>query len=194
MRKHPRLRLISVEQFIMAELSIPVATIVGAEMVQDASLKHSTICESIKSLRDNYMEFCEDEDEFIETIVPIDQDPEPYANGTKKTRPILKKYAQALVDKKDLEEQLEAEAEAQRDVHLTPQQVKADMKIYVSSCEKKIAKQQEQCEQLQEHVKQLTDVVNDIFINMAQNGREHGPTFRNKVQPQILKLTDQYKM
>ena len=57
----------------MAELSIPVATIVGAEMVQDASLnqKHSTICETIKSLRDSYMEFCEDEDEFIETIVPI---------------------------------------------------------------------------------------------------------------------------
>ena len=141
----------------MAELSIPVATLVGAEMT-----KHSSICESIKSLRDNYREFCEDEDEFVETLVPIEQDPEPYADGTKKTRPILKKYAQALLDKIILDQQLEAEAEAQRDSHLTPQQVKADMKHYVSICEKKIAKQQEQCDALQKQVEQLMDVVSLI--------------------------------
>jgi flagellar biosynthesis chaperone FliJ len=136
----------------MSELSIPVATIIGAEMTQH------TICESIKSLRDSYREFCE-EDEFVETIIPIEQDPEPYANGTKKTRPILKKYAQALLDKIILDQQLEAEAEAQRDANLTPQQVKADMKRYVSICEKKIAKQQEQCDALQKQVEQLMDVV-----------------------------------
>jgi hypothetical protein len=140
----------------MAELSIPVATIVGAEMTQHP------IYETIKALRDSYMEFCEDEDEFITTIVPIEQDPEPYANGTKKTRPILKKYAQALLDKIILDQQLEAEAEAQRDIHLTPQQVKADMKRYVSICEKKIAKQQEQCDALQKQVEQLIDVVSLI--------------------------------
>ena len=157
--------------FIMAELSIPVATIVGAEMVQDASLnqKHSTICETIKSLRDSYMEFCEDEDEFIETIVPIEQDPEPYANGIKKTRPILKKYAQALVDKLQLDQQLEAESEAQRDIHLTPQQVKADVKRYVSICEKKFAKQQEQCDALQKQVEQLMDVVSLIATPTPDN-------------------------
>jgi len=42
---------------------------------------------------------------------------------------------------------------------LTPQQVKADMKHYVSLCEKKIASQQALCEQLQEQVKQLTETV-----------------------------------
>ena len=136
----------------MSELSIPVATIVGAELSHD----------SIKTLSDSYREFCEDDEEYENSISPIEQDPEPYANGTKKTRPILKKYAQALLDKIILDQQLEAEAEAQRDVNLTPQQVKADMKIYVSICEKKIAKQQEQCDALQKQVDQLMDVVSFI--------------------------------
>ena len=140
----------------MAELSIPVATIVGAEMTQHP------IYETIKALRDSYMEFCEDEDEFITTVVPIENDPEPYANGTKKTRPILKKYAQALVDKLQLDQ---LEAEAQRDIHLTPQQVKADVKRYVSICEKKMAQQQEQCDALQKQVEQLRDVVKCIVTH-----------------------------
>jgi len=133
----------------MSEVSIPVATMVGAELSHD----------SIKTLSDSYREFCEDDEEYENSISPIEQDPEPYANGTKKTRPILKKYAQALLDKIILDQQLEAQAEAQRDVNLTPQQVKADMKIYVSSCEKKIAQQQEQCDALQKQVEQLTDVI-----------------------------------
>jgi len=133
----------------MSELSIPVATMVGAELSHD----------SIKTLSDTYREFCEDDEEYENSISPIEQDPEPYANGTKKTRPILKKYAQALLDKIILDQQLEAQAEAQRDVHLTPQQVKADMKIYVSICEKKIAKQQEQCDALQKQVEQLSEIV-----------------------------------
>jgi len=128
----------------MSELSIPVATIVGAELSHD----------SIKTLSDSYREFCEDDEAYETTIAPINLDPEPYANGTKKTRPILKKYAQALLDKIILDQQLEAETEAQRDVHLTPQQVKADMKHYVSICEKKIAQQQEQCDALQKQVDQ----------------------------------------
>ena len=133
----------------MSEVSIPVATMVGAELSHD----------SIKTLSDSYREFCEDDEEYENSISPIEQDPEPYANGTKKTRPILKKYAQALLDKIILDQQLEAEAEAQRDVNLTPQQVKADMKIYVSSCEKKIAQQQEQCDALQKQVDQLSEIV-----------------------------------
>jgi len=48
--------------------------------------------------------------------------------------------------------------------------VKADMKHYVSLCEKKIASQQALCEQLQEQVKQLTDVVKCIVTH---------PTFDN---------------
>jgi len=128
----------------MSELSIPVATMVGAELSHD----------SIKTLSDSYREFCEDDEAYETTIAPINIDPEPYANGTKKTRPILKKYAQALLDKIILDQQLEAEAEAQRDANLTPQQVKADMKHYVSICEKKIAQQQEQCDALQKQVDQ----------------------------------------
>jgi len=86
-------------------------------------------------------------------------------NGTIKTRPILKKYATYLCDKMDLESRIDASAEALRDVNLTPQQVKADMKHYVSLCEKKIASQQALCEQLQEQVKQLTEMMKCVITH-----------------------------
>ena len=57
-----------------------------------------------------------------------------------------------------MELNIEVAEEALRDVGLTPQEVKADMKRYITICEKKIASQQELCEQLQEQVNQLTDV------------------------------------
>jgi len=152
-------------------ISLPIATVVGGDLIVD-SLKHEhgVLLESIKVQRENYGGFCEDEDELNETLMPIEQDPEPYANGSIKTRPILKKYALSLCEKLDLESRMDASAEALRDVGLTPQQVKADMKHYVSLCEKKIASQQALCEQLQEQVKQLTDVVKCIVTH---------PTFDN---------------
>ena len=152
-------------------ISLPIATVVGGDLIVD-SLKHEhgVLLESIKVQRENYGGFCEDEDELNETLMPIEQDPEPYANGSIKTRPILKKYALSLCEKLDLESRMDASAEALRDVDLTPQQVKADMKHYVSLCEKKIASQQALCEQLQEQVKQLTDVVKCIVTH---------PTFDN---------------
>jgi hypothetical protein len=152
-------------------ISLPIATVVGGDLIVD-SLKHEhgVLLESIKVQRENYGGFCEDEDELNETLMPIEQDPEPYANGSIKTRPILKKYALSLCEKLDLELRMDASAEALRDVDLTPQQVKADMKHYVSLCEKKIASQQALCEQLQEQVKQLTDVVKCIVTH---------PTFDN---------------
>ena len=152
-------------------ISLPIATVVGGDLIVD-SLKHEqcVLLESIKVQRENYGGFCEDEDELNETLMPIEQDPEPYANGSIKTRPILKKYALSLCEKLDLELRMDASAEALRDVGLTPQQVKADMKHYVSLCEKKIASQQALCEQLQEQVKQLTDVVKCIVTH---------PTFDN---------------
>jgi hypothetical protein len=147
-------------------ISLPIATVVGGDLIVD-SLKHEhgVLLESIKVQRENYGGFCEDEDELNETLMPIEQDPEPYANGSIKTRPILKKYALSLCEKLDLELRMDASAEALRDVDLTPQQVKADMKHYVSLCEKKIASQQALCEQLQEQVKQLTDVVKCIVTH-----------------------------
>jgi hypothetical protein len=152
-------------------ISLPIATVVGGDLIVD-SLKHEhgVLLESIKIQRENYGGFCEDEDELNETLMPIEQDPEPYANGSIKTRPILKKYALSLCEKLDLELRMDASVEALRDVDLTPQQVKADMKHYVSLCEKKIASQQALCEQLQEQVKQLTDVVKCIVTH---------PTFDN---------------
>ncbi len=150
------------------EISVPI---VGGSMTIDTlKQEHSELLEQIKTHREHCGEFFDNEDELQDTLAPIEQDPESYVNGTIKTRPILKKYATYLCDKMDLESRIDASAEALRDVNLTPQQVKADMKHYVSLCEKKIASQQALCEkkiasqqalceQLQEQVKQLTETV-----------------------------------
>ena len=161
--------LMAEELFLLSQpkpMELPIATIVGGDVtLQSLKQEHSTLLESIKIQRENYGEFCEDEQELNDTLGPIEKDPEPYSNGTIKTRPILKKYAMSLCEKLDLELNIEVAEEALRDVGLTPQEVKADMKRYITICEKKIASQQELCEQLQEQVKQLTDVVKCIVTH-----------------------------
>jgi len=141
-------------------ISLPIATVVGGDLIVD-SLKHEhgVLLESIKVQRENYGGFCEDEDELNETLMPIEQDPEPYANGSIKTRPILKKYALSLCEKLDLELRMDASAEALRDVGLTPQQVKADMKHYVSLCEKKIASQQKEIDYMLHKMNQMCQAI-----------------------------------
>ena len=153
----------------MCDMSIPVATMVVDSMVESLKSQYDDICEKIKTLRDSYMDFCEDETEFNNAMNPIEKDPEPYSDGTIKTRPILKKYACALLEKNELEVRMEAAEEALRDINLTPQQVKADMKRYVSICEKKIAKQEEVCKELQKQVEQLTEVVKCIVTHPVFN-------------------------
>ena len=137
-------------------MSIPVATMVGDSMVESLKSQYDDICEKIKTLRDNYTDFCEDDTEFNNAMNPIEEDPEPYSDGTIKTRPILKKYACALLEKKELEVRMEVA-------------VKADMKRYVSICEKKIAKQEEVCKELQKQVEQLTEVVKCIVTHPVFN-------------------------
>jgi len=147
-------------------MELPIATIVGGTItLESLKQEHATLLENIKIQRENYGEFCEDEQELNDTLGPIEEKPEPYSNGTIKTRPILKKYAMSLCEKLDLDLRIEIAEEALRDVDLSPQQVKADMKHYVAICEKKIASQKELCEQLQEQVKQLTDVVKCIVTH-----------------------------
>jgi len=147
-------------------MELPIATIVGGTItLESLKQEHATLLENIKIQRENYGEFCEDIQELNDTLGPIEEKPEPYSNGTIKTRPILKKYAMSLCEKLDLDLRIEIAEEALRDVDLTPQQVKADMKHYVAVCEKKIASQKELCEQLQEQVKQLMDVVKCIVTH-----------------------------
>ena len=151
------------EELLSQPMELPIATIVGGTItLESLKQEHATLLENIKIQRENYGEFCEDEQELNDTLGPIEEKPEPYSNGTIKTRPILKKYAMSLCEKLDLDLRIEMAEEALRDVDLSPQQVKADMKHYVAICEKKIASQKELCEQLQEQVKQLMDVVSLI--------------------------------
>jgi hypothetical protein len=83
----------------------------------------------------------------------------------------------------DLDLRIEMAEEALRDVDLTPQQVKADMKHYVAVCEKKIASQKELCEQLQEQVKQLTDVIKCIVTH---------PIFDSDFAKDMIKSTNKH--
>jgi len=106
--------------------------------------EYSALCEHINLQHDNYKEFCFDDDELQTTLTPIIQDPKPYANGTIRTRPILKKYASHLCDKLDFETRIDACSEALLYEELTPKQMKT------------IIKQNTICEQLQEQVKKLT--------------------------------------
>lgn len=159
------------ELFLLSQpkpMELPIATIVGGDVtLQSLKQDYGILLESIKIQRENYGEFCEHEQELNDTLGPIEKDPEPYSNGTIKTRPILKKYAICLCEKLDFELRIEALEEELRDVDLTPQEVKADMKRYITICEKKIASQQELYEQLQEEMKQLTDG-NKVIISELQ--------------------------
>jgi len=138
--------------------SIPMATVVGCDLVLETlKQQHGALCEQLKLQRDNCGEFFDDE--LQETLAPIEHDPEPYANGSIKTRPILKKYALSLCEKLDLESRMDASAEALRDVDLTPQQVKADMKQYVSLCEKKIASQQKEIDWMLHKMNQMCQAI-----------------------------------
>ena len=143
--------------------------------------ERASLCEKIKIQRDTYADFCEDEGELDDTLKPIELDPVPYASGSIKVRPILRKYAQALCERAELEARIESAEEALRDVDLTPQKVKADVKRYVSICEKKIASQQELCETLQKKVEQLTEVVHCIVTHPSfdNNFVKDKPSMRN---------------
>jgi hypothetical protein len=54
---------------------------------------------------------------------------------------------------------MDASVEALRDVDLTPQQVKADMKHYVSLCEKKIASQQKEIDYMLHKMNQMCQAI-----------------------------------
>jgi len=147
------------------EIPITVAKAIGTKSAEEPSLidslKHSysELCLTIKLQRENYCDFCEDEEELERTLGPIEHDPEPYSNGSIKTRPILKKYAKAICERLELESRIEATEEMLRDVDLTPQQVKLDMKHYVSLSEKKIASQQKQIDTLNEKMAHIIQAV-----------------------------------
>jgi len=160
------------------EANIPIASAVDPDFLQHPALddltaalasikqEHASVCENIKAYRENYYtDYCEDENELEKTTGPIERNPEPFASGSIKARPILRKYAQALCERADLDVRLEVAEEAVRDVDLTPQQVKADVKSYVAICEKKIASQQQRCDSLQKQVEQLTKAVRRIVTH-----------------------------
>ena len=89
-------------EIIIANLSVPVAAVADISNMKTMKTQHDDICEKIKTIRENYFEFCEDDTQFNTDMVSIEKDPEPYSDGTIKTKLILKKYACALLDKNEV--------------------------------------------------------------------------------------------
>jgi hypothetical protein len=118
-----------------SQLSVPIATaVIDSSTIDSLKSEFIELCEVIKVHRFNCSDFFETEEELDETLLPIEQNPEPYSNGCIKTRPIFKKYAKMLMDK-------------------------IELKRYVSVCEKKIASQQDICDKLQQDVNDLKQLI-----------------------------------
>ena len=126
----------------MADLSVPVATLAGVSIMENLKTQHDDICEKIKALRENYFEFCEDESEFNTVMVSIEKDPESYSDGTIKTRPILKKYACALLEKNEVEVRMKDIVSGER-TNITLEMFDEQQK-QITKLEKQLKNQQKQ--------------------------------------------------
>lgn len=160
----------------MDKLSIPIDIVVGTEIINNDTLKHqhSTICETIKTLKNTFMDFYENMEEFNSIINSIEKDPHSYTTG----KPIIKKYAQALIQCEKLEYQIKIEEEIQNDINLTPQEVKVYMKNYISIFEK-------QQENLQKQVDELKEVVS-ILVKYPHFNDNNVFTDNNNLSQEIV--------
>jgi hypothetical protein len=103
--------------------------------------------------------FCEDEEDIERLLGPIEETPSKYADGTIKTKPILREYAIALVKTKNRTNEKNYEEQ---------QKKLAKMERKMLKLEKKLLEQQTQIEELQNQLfKQLkkTDKIIRLFVD-----------------------------
>lgn len=85
--------------------------------------------------------FCDNESDIARLILPVEKSPYKYADGTIKTKPMIRDYAIALVEKERSKDTFEKQIEKQ--------QKKIDKQ------QKQIEKQQKQIEKLEKQVAKL---------------------------------------
>ena len=106
--------------------------------------------DSPDSIREFIIEhFCEDPADIKRILDPIEKSPKKYADGTEKTKPILRQYAMALLEKHRQDLSLEEKLASQQE--------------QIASLEEKIASQQEQISSQQEQLDKLNKKLKKVI-------------------------------
>lgn len=126
-------------------MDIPTANIIGTTMASEEQesvhLEHlmddETAClAKIKAHRANGFDFYGDEEELTRCLEPIEWDWNSYTDDK---RPYIRKYAEMMGELERIRKDIEVAKETIKDIDLTPQQVKIEVKEYASKFEASLA-------------------------------------------------------
>lgn len=127
------------------QMDLPTANIIGTTMASDEEesvrLGHlvddETAClAKIKAHRANGFDFYGDEEELTRCLEPIEWDWNSYTDDK---RPYIRKYAEMMGELERIRKDIEVAKETIKDIDLTPQQVKIEVKEYASKFEASLA-------------------------------------------------------
>jgi hypothetical protein len=126
-------------------MDLPTANIIGTTMASEEQesvhLEHlmddETAClAKIKAHRANGFDFYGDEEELTRCLEPIEWDWNSYTDDK---RPYIRKYAEMMGELERIRKDIEVAKETIKDIDLTPQQVKIEVKEYASKFEASLA-------------------------------------------------------
>jgi hypothetical protein len=126
-------------------MDLPTANIIGTTMASEEQesihLGHliydETACiAKIKAHRANGFDFYGDEEELTRCLEPIEWDWNSYTDDK---RPYIRKYAEMMGELERIRKDIEVAKETIKDIDLTPQQVKIEVKEYASKFEASLA-------------------------------------------------------
>ena len=127
------------------QMDLPTANIIGTTMASEEEesvrLGHlvddETAClAKIKTHRANGFDFYGDEEELTRCLEPIEWDWNSYTDDK---RPYIRKYAEMMGELERIRKDIEVAKETIKDIDLTPQQVKIEVKEYASKFEASLA-------------------------------------------------------
>lgn len=126
-------------------MDLPTANIIGTTMASEEQesvhLEHlmddETAClAKIKAHRANGFDFYGDEEELTRCLEPIEWDWNSYTDDK---RPYIRKYAEMMGELERIRKDIKVAKETIKDIDLTPQQVKIEVKEYASKFEASLA-------------------------------------------------------
>jgi len=149
-------------------MMIPNANVVASDKCIDTHEEHLTklksdetkYIEKIKNHRINGLDFYGDEQELTRCLEPVELDLNSYTDDK---RPYIRKYAEMIGELERIRKDIEVAKETIKDIDLTPQQVKIEVKEYASKFEEQLSaltlRFEFQTEELKlEHSQQIEDM------------------------------------
>ena len=127
------------------QMELPTANIIGTTMASEEEesvrlghlMDDETAClAKIKAHRANGFDFYGDEEELTRCLEPIEWDWNSYTDDK---RPYIRKYAEMMGELERIRKDIEVAKETIKDIDLTPQQVKIEVKEYASKFEASLA-------------------------------------------------------